>query len=104
MHFIPHIDLKLPIPTLRELSNLQFVDWFSLGLELDVEEYELEVIEMNHPANTKRCKAEMFATWLKTDLDASWGKLAIAFAAIGKVDLAVDLCIEYGKFVMTILL
>ena len=53
-------------PTLKELSNAldSVVDWFTLGVKLELEDYELRTIEQNYRGD--RCKLEMLSRWLRS--------------------------------------
>ena len=51
------------------------VYWESLGLELKLEQYHIDIISMNYPRDVVACCKEMLKTWLDTDPSASWGKL-----------------------------
>ena len=50
-------------------------DWKDVGLELGVEEYELDRIDRDCRGLTNDCKREMFHYWLEDDLQASWEKV-----------------------------
>lgn len=61
---------------LRNILNAPAVvrinNWKDLGLELRVEEYELERIDRECRGIIKECKREMFNHWLKNNPHPSW--------------------------------
>ena len=86
-----HENTSQQVPTITELNSIPIVDWFSLGLKLGINEYELNVMQTNDPKDNKACKRTMFSTWLRTDLKATFRKLIFALEEIGEVKVANDL-------------
>ena len=83
----PPPSLPTSAPSLQELSNLPVIRWYSLGLQLGVDQHALEVIEKDYPKDSEMCKLKMFGTWLKTDPSATYKKLNRGLAAIGEPTL-----------------
>jgi hypothetical protein len=52
--------------------------WHSLGVALGIAGHKLEAIGLDNPNQTQRCKFDLFGLWLRTDVTASWAKLAAA--------------------------
>ena len=84
-------------PTLSELINIQVLDWFSLGLNLGMNDYELQVIRDNYPRDNKSCKRMMFSKWLQQDLEATYKKLIFALEEMCEFRVASELRRQYGK-------
>ena len=51
--------------------------WYELGVKLLKEDQEshLDVIQLNHFGDSKRCCMKMFWYWLGTNTDATWQQL-----------------------------
>ena len=78
--------------------HLQVIDWYTLGVELGVNSYDLDIIKKDHPGDTKSQTCEMFKLWLSTQPDASYEQVIKALHKIGHEKLANSLCNKYGKF------
>ena len=74
--------------------------WYLLGLQLGVDEHDLEMIEKNYPRDVDTCKLKMFGAWLRTDPSATYEKLARALAAIGLKNTAESLCNDRGMHII----
>ena len=71
MSFLSLIDLL-------EKTN-QVTDWYTLGVYLKMPSEELKDIEWRLSGKgLKRCKIELFSSWLKRYSDASWEQIALA--------------------------
>ena len=68
-------DTKL---TVRNLVNqtTEVNDWYMMGVQVDVEPTVLKEIEETCPMSVNKRKTELFDHWLRTDVEASWEKLA----------------------------
>ena len=53
------------------LATNEVLDWFTLGLHLNVDYAELKTIETNHHDNLKRCRQEMLMSWIRLG-NARW--------------------------------
>ena len=74
-------------PTLKELSNAldSVVDWFTLGVKLELEDHELRTIEQNYRGDgNERCKLEMLSRWLRSGKPPTWKALADALHLMGE--------------------
>ena len=67
------------VSALKEITNP-----YLLGINLDVEEYQLKKIEQNYPQNIDRQMAEVISYWLRNSSDCSWGALASAVEKMGR--------------------
>ena len=65
---------------MRNLTNqlVEVVRWYELGVALGIPAYKLDSINQNHRGDVSRCKMGMLDIWLRSDLEASWEKLAKA--------------------------
>ena len=74
---------------LRNILNAPAVvrtnNWEDVGLELGVEEYELDRIKRDC-WGIKECKREMFNHWLKKDLHKSWKAVSRAVMKVNSRD------------------
>ena len=64
---------------LREVTN-----WRSVGVALEIKPYKLEEIRLNRLNDVQQCKFSLIDHWLRTDLEASWRKLASALDEAGE--------------------
>ena len=58
----PGIPMK---PELKDLVLVKTTKWYNLGLQLGIEDTELDVIEENSPKDIDACKRKMFKAWLR---------------------------------------
>ena len=61
------------VRAIREVLN-----WSDVGTALGVKPYKLEEIRINRRGEVQECKFSLIDHWLRTDVDASWEKLASA--------------------------
>ena len=87
----------VPKPCLKDLIRLKIIRWYELGLRLDIERYQLELIKTNNPGDTSKCVIDMFDHWLCNSLDPSYHKLMEALCDIGEIDAASQLHNDFGK-------
>ena len=78
--------------------HLQVSDWYRLGLALRLNSYDLDIIEKNHPRDTKSQTCKMFDLWLRTQPDASYEQLIKSLCKVGDEGVANSLCNKYGKY------
>ena len=81
---------------LKAISTVN--DWHFLGLALDLEKYQLDVIYIDHRGNVSDCREAMISKWSDTG-KASWRALvrAIASPLVEKTDLARKIAAEHGN-------
>ena len=84
-------------PQLKDLVLVRAVEWYDLGLQLEVENAELKVIQKNHPGDLRACRREMFEAWLRTTPNPSYQQLVEALLEVGEINEADRLCDKYGK-------
>ena len=72
------------------------IQWYQLGVQLDLEKSRLEIIKANHPNDVVAAKLELVSEWLNNDPDKSWDKLASALRQIGHINLS-DKISAYGR-------
>ena len=70
-------------PELKDLDLIEVVEWYSVGLQLGVKEYELKSIEQDYPRLKDR-KREMFSAWLRTCDNTNYPNLIEALEAVGE--------------------
>ena len=78
--------------------HLQVTDWYSLGLTLELDSYDLDTIEENYRADKRKQTQNMFQLWLKKQPDASYEQLIKALHEVGDKSIANFLCKKYGKY------
>ena len=62
-------------------------DWYSLGVYLGLENYELMRIEDNYPRNERKM-SQMLDVWLRRTPNAAWGDLVSALQEMGENTVA----------------
>lgn len=84
-------------PTLKELSNAvdSVVNWFSLGVKLELERHVLIEIEKDHRGDNERCKYEMLDRWLRNAKQPTWKAMADALCLIGEHQVALNIRTKY---------
>ena len=85
---------SLSKPALRELRQLPVTKWYNLGLQLQVNQEELEMIQSK---DDRICQTKMFGVWLREAEHPNYKKLLRALVAIGKKDIAESLCDKEGN-------
>ena len=83
-------------PHLKDLVLVQVIRWYDLGLQLGVEDTELEVIKRNNPGDLETCRREMFRAWLRITPSPSYQQLVEALVTVREVREADRLCKKYG--------
>ena len=86
-------------PTLHQLLvNLNdAVEWFLLGIYLDIPESDLEKIKYENPCSVTDCKREMLSTWLRRNPQPTWAVIVTALSDIGRRSLAYKIALKYGR-------
>ena len=87
------------VPELKDLMHLQVSDWNRLGLALNLDSYDLDIIEKDHRGDTRQQTLKMFEHWLKTQPNASYEQLIQSLYEVGDTTVANSLCKKYGKWV-----
>ena len=93
-----HLGPPPPVPELRDLMHLRVSDWNRLGLALELDPYDLDIIEKDHQGDRRRQTLKMFQLWLNSKPDASYEQLIKALHEVGDEAVASSLCTKYGKF------
>ena len=85
-------------PSIHNLSKscLVFHKWYLLGIELEVDQDELEKIEEKYSDNHMRM-IKMFGVWLRTSNSPTYGTLIKALTNIGKRNTAESLRQQLGE-------
>ena len=77
--------------------HLQVSDWYRLGLALNLDSYDLGIIEENYRDRRKQTW-KMFDLWLTQQADASYEQLIKALHEVGDERVANSLCKKYGEY------
>ena len=77
--------------------HLQVSDWYRLGLALNLDSYDLGIIEENY-RDRRRQTWKMFDLWLTQQADASYEQLIEALHEVGDERVANSLCKKYGEY------
>lgn len=51
---------------------MDVIQWYVLGIKLNLPQSVLATIEVNHPRDVERCRLEMLTKWLQRTPTASW--------------------------------
>ena len=86
-------------PQLKDLVLIQTTEWYDLGLQLGIEDAELEEIQSNNPKSVRACRREMFRAWLRITPSPSYQQLVEALLAVGETSKAEYLCKKYSKII-----
>ena len=90
-------------PSIRDLSKLcsVFHKWYVLGIELEIDQEELEKLEEKYSDDHMRA-IKMFGIWLRTSNDPTYHTLIKALIDIGKKNTAESLCQKLGESILYI--
>ena len=91
------VSTPLMKPQLKDLVLVRTTKWYNLGLQLGIEDTELDVIEENNPKDIDACKRKMFKAWLRITPSPSYNLVVEALQTVGEITEADRLCKRYGK-------
>ena len=92
------IAVRSPLtPKLKDLDLVEVSDWYGLGLQLDIDDRELDRIGKDY-SNEKMRTRKMFSTWLHLSPDATYHQLARALFLKREIRSATQLCKKHGRF------
>lgn len=77
------LTVKNVVNALKRLTK-----WFKLGIELEIEPFQLEKIENDERNCVDQCMLKMVIYWLEKDDKASWRKLCNALEAMDETDIS----------------
>ena len=85
-------------PKRKDINRYSELDekWYSLGVELEIEDDELDNLEEKYSDPHKRL-IKMFGVWLEKGEDPTYSKLIKALVDINKRDIAGSICAQLGK-------
>ena len=84
-------------PQMKDLVFIKTVKWYNLGLQLGIEDTELDMIEQNNLKEIDACKRRMFQAWLRITPSPSYQQLVEALQTVGETSEADCLCKKYGN-------
>lgn len=92
--------LATPKPTLKqlqqELYNKATNKWKDIGIQLDIDERQLDEINSDTSSDSRACLREMLIVWLRrVDPPPSWSAIAEAIDFLGDKELASHLRSKY---------
>jgi hypothetical protein len=76
---------------------LKIIQWFNIGLLLELEEYQLKAIQKECGSDLKACCREMFSLWLRTKENPSYQNLLEVLTEAEEIDAAKQLQQWFGK-------
>ncbi len=82
--------------------RLPRVEWFNVGLQLDLEDDELTTIQKNHPHDDEQARREMYKLWLLRQPNASYQQLVDAMCSAGANAVADKICRKFGTCLIII--
>ena len=84
-------------PHLRDLmTHVRTTEWYRLGLQLDLDDFKLQEIEVNVKDNKDRLR-KMFQAWLEICVNPSWQDIVKALKEIGDRNLGAKLDKQFSK-------
>ena len=89
-------------PKLKDINKYRILDdeWYSIGIELEMDDKELDDLEQRHSDPHKKL-IKMFGVWLEKGKNPTYRKLLDALVNVGKRDVAEAMCTEIGRCVCT---
>ena len=91
------IETKIPAPTLKDLFiEVHTTDPHNFGLQLNIRNYDLEVIMSNNRDRLKEQLREVLNIYLKQTPQSSWYQVALALQNIGDITNAAEIAQKYG--------
>ena len=72
------------------------VDWYGVGLQLGIEETELDIIIKNS-SDLKEQRRQMFRVWLRQTEQPSYLQLARALFIAEETNIGYHVCKKYGE-------
>ena len=82
---------------LRDLIfHVHTTKWYRLGLQLDLDDFKLQEIEVNKKDNEDRLR-KMFQAWLEVCVNPSWQDVVKALKEIGERKLGAELEKQFCK-------
>ena len=84
-------------PQMKDLVLIKVTEWYELGLQLGVDDAELEEIEKNNRGDIRACRRNMFRAWLRITPSSSYQQLVEALMVVGEGKEADFLCKKYSK-------
>ena len=91
----PILSLK---PKLKDINKYNELDekWYSLGIELEIDDKELDNLEEKYSDPHKRL-IKMFGVWLEKGENPTYRKLIEALVEIDKKVIAQSICTKLGR-------
>ena len=81
---------------LRVLQNKVSNAWEDIGIQLDIEDGELNKIKSDNPSDSKACLREMLRIWLKrVNPPPTWSEMVEALKFQGNEDIASQIETNY---------
>ena len=84
-------------PQVKDLVLIKVTEWYELGLQLGVDDAELEEIEKNNRRHLRACRRSMFRPWLRITPSPSYQQLVEALTTVGEGKEADLLCKKYSR-------
>ena len=87
-------------PKLKDINKYCELDdkWYSLGIELEMNDKELDDLEQRY-SDPHRRLIKMFGVWLEKGENPTYRKLLKALVNIHAKDIAQSLCADLGKYI-----
>ena len=95
-----HAGEFVPKPVLKQLILLKILEWFNIGLLLDLEEHDLKAIKRSCGDDFKACCREMFSLWLQTETNPSYQRLIKVLYDAEELEAAKQLQRWFGKYIL----
>ena len=88
-------------PTIKQLSDAlsDKVDWYELGIQLDITPGTLDTVREDHPTVKRRLVA-MLEKWQNKYPNKGWSDILTALREMEKNDLANEVASNYCKLVL----
>ena len=81
----------------RHVVSKFAADWKDIGLELNLENDKLNIVEKDYPGQCKVCFQKTLDMWLKGTTNATWKKLEVALTNVRQQKVGLPVYDVYGK-------
>ena len=82
---------------MKDLVLIKVTEWYELGLQLRVDDAELEEVEKNNQGDLRACRRNVFRAWLRITCSPSYRQLVEALVTLGEPKEADLLGKKYSK-------
>ena len=94
LHISTSCFIEYTTPTMKDLNRFvtkkYATDWYSIGLELKLQESELNIIRKDCPQQSVTCFETTLKKWLDIDDNSTWRTLEVALTNVNRANHHLD--------------